>query len=709
MLKQYYLIGWWVLLSLPIRAEISDPALIIGTEQTAGVVGTKQTAGAVGTEQTASAVDTQQTAGAAELAVRGQSVVNGMVYAEINYQLPVSLVAGGSIVLRQQWTEVRRLQIETPASTNFVRVVTDEPSAAQLLARDVEVVGIAGEPGYQASGIAFDVTSGVLQAGTVVRLVVDRLQLPKAAMTHYEIPLYVKNNQETSLTRVPSNTIQIRPGDFSQLRLYSSSVATPGELVDLWVRLEDEYGNIAQAQNLSLDLLVNGVFSERLDVVTPVQKIDGISFPAVGTYQLELRTGGGGISATSNPVLVSNKPYRIIWADLGVPTEMLAGANSGEELARNAMGRYDLTLPAEHDVLDDTSVVSHWQSLATGGASLVLSKSDTASFTLAKPEQPTDLRRMVPGNLQLVEIVSGGSVYDWFGNKAAMMGFRIGFTGSNHSHQYSGRSQEVNTAIWLTEGQHWFDAMSKHQTYVSVGSKIVLAVSPMNLGLEPIRNLDLQIAAASPIASVEVFKNGSLFKTRRQLDTGGSRFRLVVESSSEPFSRLMSRPRNAREWVGYVVAQGATITVDRVGPHWQVKHGRESRRVDFLTRTHGLDEFLEFELTSTNADTVIEIGIASGYEDVAWIPKDRFPKPTSGQKFLIPINEAIQGGTRTFEVEGYRDSVRIEPALVPFESSMRYEFDDPSTPQLGDYYYFRVRLEDGGFAYTSPIYVGDFE
>jgi len=682
MLKQYYLIGWLVLLALPIRAETSDVELRAVPESTAG---------------------------AAELTVRGQSVANGVVYAEITYQLPESLLAGGSIVLRQQWPEARRLQIKTPAATNFVRLVTDDRSAAQLLARDVEVVAITGEPGYEPSSIAFDVTSGVLPAGTILRFVIDRLQLPTIATTHFELPLYLKHNQEASLTRVASNTIEIRPGDFSQLSLYSSSIATPGELVDLWVRLEDEHGNIAQAQNLSLDLLVNGVFTERLDVVAPVQKIDGISFQAAGTYQLELRTGGGGISAISNPVLVSDKPYSIIWADLGVPAELLPGPHAGEELTRNAIGRYDLTLPTNHEILDDTSVKSHWQSLAAGGASLMLSKRDTASFTIAKPEQPTDLRRMVPGNLQLIEIISGGSVYDWFGNRAAMMGFRVGFTGSNYGHQYPGQYRDVNTAIWLTEGQHWFDAMSKHQTYVSVGSKIVLAVSPMNLGLEPTRNLALQIAAASPILSVEVFKNGSLFKTRRQLDTGGSRFRLVVDSSSKPFSRLMSRPRNAREWVGYILAQGAGVTVDRVGQYWQIKPGRESRRVDFLTRTHGLDEFLEFELTSVNADTVIEIGIASGYEDVAWIPKDRLPKPTPGQKFLIPIDEAIQGGTRTFEVEGYRDSVRIEPALVPFETSMRYEFDDPSTPQIGDYYYFRVRLQDGGFAYTSPIYVGDFE
>ena len=682
MLKQYYLIGWLALLALPIRAEISDVELRAVPEPTAG---------------------------AAELTVRGQTVADGVVSAEITYQLPVSLLAGGSIVLRQQWPEARRLQIKTPTATNFVRLVTDDRSAAQLLARDVEVVAITGEPGYEPSSIAFDVTSGVLPAGTILRFVIDRLQLPTIATTHFELPLYLKHNQEASLTRVASNTIEIRPGDFSQLSLYSSSIATPGELVDLWVRLEDEHGNIAQAQNLSLDLLVNGVFTERLDVVAPVQKIDGISFQAAGTYQLELRTGGGGISAISNPVLVSDKPYSIIWADLGVPAELLPGPHAGEELTRNAIGRYDLTLPTNHEILDDTSVKSHWQSLAAGGASLMLSKRDTASFTIAKPEQPTDLRRMVPGNLQLIEIISGGSVYDWFGNRAAMMGFRVGFTGSNYGHQYPGQYREVNTAIWLTEGQHWFDAMSKHQTYVSVGSKIVLAVSPMNLGLEPIRNLALQIAAASPILSVEVFKNGSLFKTRRQLDTGGSRFRLVVDSSSKPFSRLMSRPRNAREWVGYILAQGAGVTVDRVGQYWQIKPGRESRRVDFLTRTHGLDEFLEFELTSVNADTVIEIGIASGYEDVAWIPKDRLPKPTPGQKFLIPIDEAIRGGTRTFEVEGYRDSVRIEPALVPFETSMRYEFDDPSTPQIGDYYYFRVRLQDGGFAYTSPIYVGDFE
>lgn len=682
MLKQIYLTGWLLLLSVPLYAEISNQELIVVPEPTKD---------------------------AAELTVSGQSVAGGVVTAEMTYQLPFSLIAGGSIVLRQQWTETRRLQIQAPASFNFVRVVTDDRSAAQLQARYVEAEGTAGEPGYQASSIAFEVISGVLPAGTILRFVVDRLELPAKAMPHYEIPLYLKDSQEASLTRVTSNTIQIRPGDFNQLRLYSSSVATPGEVVDLWVRLEDQYGNIAQAQNLSLDLLVNGVFTKRLDVVTPLQKIDGVSFQDIGTYQLELRTGGGGISAISNPLLVSNKPYRIIWADLGVPTAMLAGGHSGEDMTRNAMGRYDLTLPSDHETLDGTSVVSDWQSLAGGGASLVLSKSDAASFTIAKPEQPTDLRRMVPGNLQLVEIVSGGSVYDWFGNRAAMMGFRIGFTGSNHSHQYPGSFQEVNTAIWLTEGQNWFEAMSKHQTYVSVGSKIVLAVSPMNLGLEPVRNLVLEIAAASPIVSVEVFKNGSLFKTRRQRDTGGTRFRLVVASSSEPFSHLMSRPRNAREWVGYVVAQGARISVDRVGQYWQVKPGKESQRVDFLTRTHGLDEFLEFELTSTDADTVIEIGIASGYEDVAWIPKDRWPKPTPGQKFLLPIEEVTQGGTRTLEVEGYRDSVRIEPALVPFESSMRYEFNDPSTPQFGDYYYFRVRLENGNFAYTSPIYVGDFQ
>ena len=691
MLKQYNLMVCLVVLSLPVLAEISDPELVVAIEQAAGK---------------------------AEFRVRGQSGVGEVVYAEIKYQIPVSLVTGGSIVLRQFSKEVRRLQIDTRASTNFARLVTSEPLGAQLLASEVEGTGIAGEPGYQASAIVFEVTSGVLQAGTVLRLIVDRLQLPTTAMLHYEIPLYLKNTQEASLARVPSNSIQIRSGDFSQLRVYSSSVAMTGEVVDLWVRLEDDYGNIAQARNLTLDLLVNGVFTERLDVVASVQKINSISFQSPGIYQVELRTGGGGVSAKSNPVIVNDKSYRVIWADVGVPTEILAGVDSAEELALAVMGRYDLAIPANYEKLkvrafsldsDGTSAVSNWKSLGAGGASLVLSKVDGVSFTIAKPEQPTDLRRMVPGNLQLVEIVSGGSVYDWFGNKAAIMGFRVGFTGSNQSFQYPGRFREVNTAVWLAEGQDWFDAMSNHQTYVSVGSKIALVLSPMNLAPKPVRNIALEIAAKAPIISIEVFKNGSLFKTRRQRDTGGNRFRLVVESSSEPFSPLMSRPRNAREWLGYVAAQGAKITVGRVGQHWQVKPGRESERIDFLTRTHGLGEFLEFELASVNTDTVFEIGIAPGYEDVAWIPKDRLPKPTSGQKFLIPIAEAMQGGARTFEVEGYRDSVRIEPALVPFGTSMRYEFDDPSTPQLGDYYYFRVMLEDGGFAYTSPIYVGDFE
>jgi len=182
MLKQYNLMVCLVVLSLPVLAEISDPELVVAIEQAAGK---------------------------AEFRIRGQSGVDEVIYAEIKYQLPVSLVTGGSIVLRQLSKEVRRLQIGTRASTNFVRLVTSEPLGAQLLAREVEGKGIAGEPGYQASAIAFEVTSGVLQAGTILRLIVDRLQLPTTAMLHYEIPLYLKNTQEASLARVPSNSIQI--------------------------------------------------------------------------------------------------------------------------------------------------------------------------------------------------------------------------------------------------------------------------------------------------------------------------------------------------------------------------------------------------------------------------------------------------------------------------------------------------------------------
>lgn len=731
MSKPYHLIlSWtllsWTLLSWPIHAQHRVPELIAASEQTIEQATEQAIKQAV--EQATGQV-IKPGALPAEFSIRGEGVAGEVVYAEIKYQVPISLAAGGYIVFQQQRTQARRLQIKNPAANNFLRIISEGPvsegpvsegqvAEVKLQARDIEGGGVPGDADYKASEIGFEVISGVVKAGTVLRLIVDRLQLPTTATAHYEMPLYLYKNQETPPTRVLSNSIQISSGEFSELKLSSSSIVKPTEAVDLWLRLEDKYGNIAQTRNFSLDLLVNGVFRERVDVVGSVQKIDGISFQAPGSYRLEVRTGGGGMSAMSNPILVGDKPYDIIWADLTAPTESSKNQPSTEALATAAMGRYALVLPADHNGstspaflpgIDDTSIVNDWKSLKTGGASVIFSKANVASFTLAKPEQPTDLRRMVPDNLQLVEIVSGGSVYDWFGNKAALMGFRVGFVGSNHSHQYPGRFEKVNTAIWRTEEQDWFDALSNHQTYVSVGSKMVLAVSPMNLAMEPTRKLDLEIVAEEPIVSVKVFKNGRLFKTRRQVDTSGNRFRLVVESSSKPFSRIMSKPRNAREWLGYVVTQEQDITVDRVGQAWQVQPGRQRGRVDFLTRTHGLSQFLEFELGSANVDTVIEIGIASGYEDAAWIPNDRLPQPTSGQKFLIPIAEAILGGTRKIEVAGYQDSVRIEPALLPFESSMRFNFEDSSTPHLGDYYYFRVRLEDGSFAYTSPIYVGDFE
>jgi hypothetical protein len=130
--------------------------------------------------------------------------------------------------------------------------------------------------------------------------------------------------------------------------------------------------------------------------------------------------------------------------------------------------------------------------------------------------------------------------------------------------------------------------------------------------------------------------------------------------------------------------------------------------LDFLSKTHGTKGVLEFELASINDDTVIEVALAPGYEDVAWMPKDRMPKKTSGRKVFIPIREAAEGTSRFFDEEGYQDSLIVEPALIPIDSSLSYSISDVSPPRFGDFYYFRVTFKNGGIAYSSPAYVGDF-
>lgn len=655
--------------------------------------------------------------GKSTLLIQAPIIAGEVVAVQLVYENTVELLPGSALQLGRHWSELVRFQNASKSANNYVDI-TSSAQNARFKTSYREIDGLDGGLESLADSVVFTLIDGVIPAGSRTTLLISQLNLPTHVQAQYRLPLYLRSADAVRFVKIPGTSVAVSPGPLKNLSLSGQSLVRPGQPVDLWIRLEDQHGNLIKDRTISLDLLVNGTFRQRVNVTGALQRIDGVVFNVPGHYQLEVRSGGGGLRAQSNVISVDNYQHNILWADMAATSQASDGANIADEVFNSRAGDYDLVILADHDQylmgnpgtsVDEVTVYNLSRELNQGGALLRLVRSDGELIEVAVPEQPTDLRYQTPQSLRLVQIVAGGSVYAWLGDRAAAAGYQVGFVGSNHSHQYPEAHKKVYTAIEVRHGQSWFDALMARQTYVSVGSKIILLTDNSNLGMTSIREPGLRVIADQPIRSIKLFKNGSHIASRQGQLVGDNEFTLTVNSSSEPFSGILSKPRNARQWVGYIATRDAIILIDdsHLG-NWQVRQGPDRRRFDFLTRTHGRQESFDFSLDDPGHDTVLEIGIAEGFEDAAWLPEDRLPQETTAQRFLVPLNEVQSGAFREIEVNGYKDTLTIHPATNPLAAAVTFTHIDTSMPRYDDYYYFLVELIDGSYAYSSPIHVGDF-
>lgn len=655
--------------------------------------------------------------GKSTLLIQAPIIAGETVTVQIVYENTVELLPGSALQLGRHWSELVRFQNISKGAANYVDISSSAQNA-RFKTSYREIDGLYGGLESLADSVVFTLIDGVIPAGSRTTLQISQMNLPAYAVARYRLPLYLRSADEAPFVKIPGTFVGVGPGPLKNLSLASQSLVRPGQPVDLWLRMEDQHGNLIKDRTISLDLLVNGTFRQRVNVSEALQRIDGVVFNVPGRYQLELRSGGGGLRALSNVISVDHHQHNILWADMAATSQASDGATIADEVFRARAGDYDLVLLADHDQylmgnpgtsVDEVTVYNLTRELDQGGALLRLVRSDGDMIDVAVPEQPTDLRHQTPQSLRLVQIVAGGSVYDWLGNRAAAAGYQVGFVGSNHSHQYPEAHKKVYTAIEVRKDQSWFDALMARQTYVSVGSKIILLTDDSTLGMTLTREPGLRVIADQPIHSIKLFKNGAHIASHQGQLVGDNEFTLRVYSGSEPFSGILSKPRNARQWVGYIATRDANILIDDARlENWQVRQGPNRRRFDFLTRTHGRQESFDFSLEDPGHDTVLEIGIAEGFEDAAWLPEDRLPQETTAQRFLVPIDEAQSGAVREIEVNGYKDTLTIHPATKPLAAVVTFTHIDTSLPRYDDYYYFLVELIDGSYAYSSPIHVGDF-
>ncbi len=630
-----------------------------------------------------------------------EPLAGSQVTMAISLELDVDLGIGSSIAFSPNWLNHLELQRSEPEGANYLEHERGEQSVSfvqkeVILNRNVDTHVTNFVPAY-------DVHFEPIKAGTVLRFLIRNVFLPKLAPQEFVVRPFVRLSEGGAFYAVPGSGIEVVAGKLSKLRLITDSIVGPGDDIKLRVRMEDQYGNLASDQKLSLDLLVNGQFRDRVSLSNAYTQIPNVRMDLPGVYELEVRTGGGGLRAVSNPVLISPTDRNVAWLSVGKHAVDSGGVQSHADISRSHLGVYDETLTIDHGAtLADPQheVVGSYN--ARKGIFFEDRRGKLVGLGLA--EGPSDIRYFDPDSLNLVQIAGPASDYIWFGNVAATRGYRVGFIAFDHSNQFPGVADHIYTGLVNKRGDEWFHSLAAGRTFVSVGEKILLLVRNYNLPFNEPRQLTVQVVAANPIARVELYKNGVDFERRETNVIKESTYTLKFKSSNKPLSGIESKPRNRREWIGFLATRDAGIKPVSPRRHWLLRPAGVNR-FDFLTWLHGGSRQLDFKLNDATPDTVLEIGLAGIIEDAAWLPIDRPPQSIAPQKFLVPLSELEQGAVREFEAAGYLDRIEVKPSVEPGEKSLNHIFVDTSQPRVGDYYYIKAVLANGAYAYSSPIFV----
>lgn len=690
-----------------------------------------------------------ESAGVARFSSEAPLIAGSQVDVVVEYVAGRDLGPGSAIKIMRHWSESNRLQVSSASNDEFVSISSNVPglSFTSTTAADD---GPFGGLDSLADNPVFTLSTGLLPAGERVQLTITRLQLPAHTTDDYQLPLQIKPVADAPFVSVPGQTRIVAAGPLSSLSLAADSLVNPGEEVGLRVALRDQYGNLTADRALSLDLLINGTFRERIAVNRADFTIKDVRFDTPGDYQIEVRSGGGGLKAVSNPVIVSDLGERIVWLDYAQRSSRGDGIKSPVALKQESAGRYDVALAADHShyqlnadaaVNAETNEIqgfrleSQWRRLSDGGSIDLLTRANDR-ITVASAENATDLRQLQPANPVLANIAAADSLHLWLLNDLAGRGYRVGVVGTNHSHQYHRMRPPVYTAISVKDDQHWFEALAERRSWVAVGRRILLLADTAVLSEQGAREFKWTMISDQPLRQASIYKNGEVYRTVVG-EPVENQLTLALFSSSKPAGRVASQPRNGRQWLGYISTTSTAGSVENPfgvleSTGWQIQSGANSGRVDFLTHTHGATRYLDLQFDEMTPDTVFEIGLAPGFEDAAWLPSDRLPQAIAGQRFMITAAEIAEGATRQMRVGGYDDLLTLSwrtsaesmtklsrqagaelpaEALTNSGASVIREvisLTDASPARRGDYYYLHVQLMDGSYAISSPIYVGDF-
>lgn len=645
------------------------------------------------------------------------------------YTVGMLLSVGAGILVAKHWQHNIRLQADDERSANYVTARTDNPDVVLKMKREAHQ-GIDGSPFGLANLPLIEVVEGELRPGDkiIIHYGAGRraFKLPEFPVAGMSLPLYFRINPEGHFYTIPVEKFAVVAGAPTRISVVAPSIIRSNQSFSLSVRIEDKFGNLAQGRVPSLEVMLDGIFQYRIDAsMKNLTRLHDLRFGQEGLHNITVRSGGGGLIGHSNPILVrDNLDLQIHWANLHAHSNRSDGLQSPEEIKARSSGLFDLALLTEHDnyLSFDGDELAREISLplARGGHRLYIPFQQP--IVIALPEVPSDHRSLFKP--RLVEIHSGSSGYEWFGRYFADLGYRIGFTGSPTSH-IPGRSIDMaQTAILIKGEESWQQAIAARRTFVTSGPKSILltrvnGASPgSRIALSTRRQISGEVFATTGVDSIELIRNGEVVDHYRFKDTDGSlEVKITMGSDSKPLVPGWDTPRNGREWLGYIRVIGAQISslhasgFDRKSRSAIAINPAEPARVDFITWTHGNESSFVLSLeTISDQEVLFEINVKEGFEDVDLLHGTRAPAMTPEVRHLFSLNDIESDSiTRTINVNGYTDFIRLELTNTSRSRQHSFSFIDTRTTGIGDYYYIRVKQFDDHMLWSSPVYVGGFD
>ena len=709
------------------------------------------------------------------------------------YTVGADLGVDARLLLAKPWV-VGRFQTSDPAAPNHISFSTTGSATIALIS--VPWQGIHGGRLRPELMPALQISAGSLAPGDQIRVVYHNLRLPMTASTQFDLPLYLSARAQGDFHFVPGEPLVVHGDTVAKLTANAPSLVASGEPFVVQVRLEDQFGNLAEGDLPSFDILVDGSLQGRLARSGPSSMTTApITLIEAGRHAIEIRSSGGGIRGVTNPVIVrSDLVDTLSWVDLHRHSSASDGVQSHAEIVQQAEGSLDRLLVADHDnALTGTAwqqqsssqklKALHWTNpIDRGGHHLLVTRGEydlhpapaavwptlfaltsslnsADSLLVALPEVPGDDRYADPRLSRLVEIVSGDTGFEWYGQRWAQRGSRVGFTGSAESHAWQAGAPAAAgvTAVWLKPGESLLGALQQGRTYVTSGARLLLEVTTngaqpgqrvVNSARRVIRG---QVFGTAGIRQIDLFKNGRIIDTvhyagraRDQLLADRLTLAVTFESDSSPIGDQRDLARNGREWLGYITQTGASITaVTAPGFRNPVRQAvalnpGQANRVDFITWTRGLPSslYLDFDLANQpqaqdklepeslasvddqarrlkrdKASAVtFELNLSAGHEDVTVLPMTRVPSTTPAIRQQLSLADLLSGPvSRTFNVGGYQDTITYELISRDAATDQQFEFIDTRNPSAGDNYVIRVQQLDDHMAWSSPVWVGGFD